>query len=303
MNRPGENTLTERDAPSIKNVAEEFRLPFPQWAVRQLLKAGRAATFPLRMMPDFIIIGSQRGGTTSLYRYLLRHPDIGSAFRKEIDFFNFNFRKGLPWYRSHFPLSLNRMVNRRYITGESSPDYLYHPHAVGRIRKTVPGIKLIVMLRNPVDRAYSLYKWNVKVGYETLPTFEEAVEKEEERIRDEWKRVCENEDYHSYNVLHYSYLDRGRYADQMERVLNLFPREQVLILKSEEFYREPRAVFKRTLRFLDRHEIDLTDAKKYNYVRYEEMSRSTRERLAEYFKPCNQRLYELTGEDFGWEKC
>ncbi len=121
-----------------------------------LRKAFRASTHSLRLMPDFIIIGAMRGGTTSLYSYLTEHPSIGSAYMKEIHFFDVFFNKGLYWYRSQFPSSVQKyyaehVQKRSFITGEASPYYLFHPHAPKRIAKTLPQVKLIVLLRNPVN--------------------------------------------------------------------------------------------------------------------------------------------------------
>ena len=150
---------------------------------------------PVNMaMPDFLIIGTQRGGTTSLYNYLLARPQIAAATRKEVHFFDNNFHRGIPWYRAHFPSLIQgdmaeTIRGQRFITGEASPYYLFHPHAPARAALVVPKAKLIVLLRNPVDRAYSHYCRMVKKGRETL-SFEDALAQEEIRTRGEGQRLA-----------------------------------------------------------------------------------------------------------------
>src|SRR5207302_2712863 len=127
---------------------------------------------------------------------------------------------------------------QRFITGEASPYYLFHPHAPARAALVVPKTKLIVLLRNPVERAYSHYYHNIKHRWETL-SFEEALAQEETRTRDEGQRLAADPHYNSYNHQHYSYLARGIYADQLQRWMDYFPKEQFFILKSEDFYATP----------------------------------------------------------------
>ena len=153
-------------------------------------KAFRVSTNPLRMMPDFIIIGTQKGGTTSLYRYLIEHPCVAPIYIKEPHFFDIYFYKGLQWYRAHFPTAVEKYYARHIqkhdlITGEASPYYLFHPQAARRVAKTLPKARLIVLLRNPIDRAYSQYQHQTRQdGVEPL-TFEEALECEEKRLAGE----------------------------------------------------------------------------------------------------------------------
>src|SRR5437879_9845243 len=137
-------------------------------------KLYRGTTNWIRLLPDFIIIGTQRGGTTSLYSYLASHPSVGPASTKEVHFFDNKYTKGLAWYRAHFPSAIEKyyaehIQKRKFITGESSPYYLFHPHVPKRVAKDVPHAKFIVLLRNPVDRAYSQYNHAVDGGRETVP--------------------------------------------------------------------------------------------------------------------------------------
>jgi hypothetical protein len=271
----------------------------------------RAATSSLRTLPDFLIIGTQKGGTTSLYLYLNEHPNIGGAVIKEVSFFDKNYSLGLSWYRAQFPMPLRQLYTRdirkqNYTVGEASPGYLIYPHAPGRIAKILPCIKLIALLRNPVERAYSQYRHNVSRGFEQL-SFADAIEAEEERTQAEKEKVLSNPQYNSTAFFRYSYLARGVYVDQLKHWLDFFPREQLLILKSEELNAEPTEIFKQTLAFLDVPVLIPASLQKefkhYNTAENTSASKidpAMRERLIAYFEPHNARLYEFLGRDFGW---
>src|SRR5690348_1015601 len=163
-------------------------IPIPLWE-----KVYRGITSPLRLLPDFLIIGTQRGGTTSLYHYLQAHPCIGPASTKEVHFFDMRFHKGLAWYRGHFPSRIDQYAveqahGHSLVTGEATALYLFHPHAPKRVAEALPSVKLIVLLRNPVNRALSHYYHAVKHGQETL-SFEEAIQGEEQRTAQEREKL------------------------------------------------------------------------------------------------------------------
>jgi hypothetical protein len=269
------------------------------------LRLGRILTSPVRLMPDFIIIGAQRCGTTSLYHHLVEHPCVVPAFKKEIHFFSLHFGRGVAWYRAHFPYRLyrgymQRLHKKPFMTGEASPYYLFHPHAPKRASEVVPRVKLIVLLRNPVDRAYSHYHLLVRLGHETA-SFEDALGLEGERLHGETTRMIEDEDYFSFNHLYYSYLSRGIYVDQLMAWRSFFLQEQILVLRSEDFSDRPAMVMKRVADFLGLPVWDVGECKEYNQAHYPKMDAETRERLISYFKPHNQRLYDYLGVDLGWD--
>jgi len=245
-------------------------------------------TAHLRQYPDFIIVGTQRGGTTSLYRYLIQHAEIGRAYRKEVHFFDRYFDKGIEWYLAYFPLR-----GEFPVVGEASPYYLFHPEAPARILAAVPQAKFIVMLRNPVDRAYSQYHMKVEQGLETLP-FEEAIAREPERLA-----VSDNPLDLAWR--HHSYLARGVYVNQIRRWFDCFPRDRFLIIKSEEFYLDPQRILHQTQEFLGVRPQDPRKFKIYHRRKYAKMDPIFRRRLFEYFAPYNRQLYDLLGRDFGWE--
>ena len=274
-------------------------------------KLYRGATASLRILPDFLIIGTQRGGTTSLYRYLKAHPYFAAPSYKDVHFFDRRYRKGLLWYRGHFPTVWEKayaqqILRRPFLTGEASPSYLFHPYAPQRVAQALPHVKLIALLRNPVSRAYSQYHHAVELGFETL-SIEEAFRDEQERTAREREKILKDEYYYTDEYKHRSYLTKGIYVDQLQAWMRVIPREQFLILKSEDLYKDPAATFKRVLAFLNLPETELAvekqDYKQYNTNTYSSKIDSTlRTRLVEYFKPHNARLYEFLGVDFGWDK-
>ena len=281
----------------LRNLAhkESFRLENELRA-----KEWRAAsqTEP-EVLPDFLIIGVQKSGTNSLYDLLSEHPGVERAITKELNYFNLHFEKGVEWYRSQLPLP-RRNEEHKPITGEATPDYLFYPDAARRAAQVVPQARLIVLLRNPVDRAYSHYHHQVRKGRETLG-FEEAMEAEEERLRGERDKMLEDEHYNSFNYRHFSYLSRGVYLDQLLRWSEFYSQEQMLVLKSEDFFERTPQTLKLVLDFLDLSDWRPEAWEVRNKGYYEqEMAPATRRRLEEYFEPHNRRLYEYLGMDFGW---
>lgn len=268
----------------------------------------RAWLRPWRLLhakPDFLIIGTQKGGTTSLYQYLVQHPSVAAARRKEIQYFSEQFARGPVWYRRHFPRRVGkdprRWVGRgRRLTGEATPYYVFHPHAPRRVRELLPQVRLIAMLRNPIDRAYSHHRYHTRLGDEAL-SFEDAIDAEPARLVGELEKMLADESYVSDAYRNFSYLARGAYAEQLERWLALFPREQLLVLSSEAFFRDPATEYRKVLRFLGLEERDLAEYQAANVGRYEAMAPQTRARLAAHFREPNRRLYTLLERDFGWD--
>jgi hypothetical protein len=263
-----------------------------------IAKRWREITAANRVLPDYVIIGAQRCGTTSLHNYLMQHPNVVSSYKKEIKFFDSNYGRGERWYRSHFPYE-EEMTDDALITGEGSPYYVYHPKAAQRMSAMLPNIKLIALLRNPVDRAYSHYQLSFRRGRETL-SFEDALAQEEKRLDGVLENILADDNYPMFNHKHFTYRLRGIYADQLPAWFEHFSREQILIIKSEDFYADPAGTFQKVVSFLELPTWDLPVYKNYNAGQYSTMQPETRAQLVEYFKPHNQRLYELLGTDYGW---
>jgi hypothetical protein len=234
-------------------------------------------------LPDFVIIGAAKGGTTFFYNLLTRHPHVESAAFKEVHYFDHLFDEGTEAYRQCFPLPRWK-DGRKTITGEATPGYLFHPHAPERMAEIVPQARLITLLRNPVDLVYSSYQHRVRKGQEDR-SFEQTVRA-------------------ALNNPHEVRLVRGIYVDHLLRWRRFYSDEQMLVLKSEDFFEEPVETLKSVLNFLDlpQWEPDVSQLRESRHEgNYEQsMDSSTRRRLEAYFRPYNQRLYEYLGVDFGW---
>ncbi len=250
-------------------------------------------------LPDFVIIGAHKCGTTSLYHLLTRHPHVEPAAAKELQFFDSHFDKGIEWYRRCFPQPRWK-DGQRSITGEATPYYLFHPRAAKRMAEMVPEARLIVLLRNPVDRAYSHYHHQRRLGRETRG-FEEAIEAEKARLLRKEGKTSEREDRARADNKRSNYLTKGIYVDQLLRWSQFFDDEQMLVLKSEDFFERPADTLKLVLGFLDLPGWEPGSSKIHKKGDYEqEMDPAIRRRLEAYFEPHNRRLYEYLGMDFGW---
>ena len=268
-----------------------------------------------RMLPNFLIIGAAKGGTTSLFRWLSDHPlieppvsvQMGNTPMKEVHFFDYNFYRREDWYRAHFPLMRERIDferehGRPFLTGEGSASYLSHLWAPGRIRQSLPDAKLIVALRDPIDRAYSQFHMSRREGYEPFESFDDAVAGEDERLRPELRRVEADKRYNSLPLGAFSYLLRSRYAEHLERWFELFPREQFLFVKAEDMFADPYGTLDVVTDFLELPSYRPDELPRLkDGGSYAPLSPETRARLTEYFRPGNERLHELTGIDFGWD--
>jgi hypothetical protein len=265
-------------------------------ALRNAVWTYGRATARARPLPDFLILGAQKAGTTALYAYLRRHPGITGPSWKEVSYFDRHYARGEAWYRGNFP---NLARARGKLVGEASPSYLFHPLAPERVKALVPEARLIALVRNPADRAHSHYNHEVALGREPLP-FEDALEAEEERLRGEEERLVADPRYFSRAWWSHAYKARGRYADQLERWLAVFPREQLLIVPSDDLGSAPELTHARVLEFLGAAAKPLDAYPRVYERQYDPMAPETRGRLASEFEEPNRRLYELLGRDLGW---
>ena len=246
-------------------------------------KLGNWAEAEIGALPDFVVIGAPKCGTTFFYHLLTKHPHVAPAAFKELHYFDLLFEEGTEWYRQCFPPPRWK-EGRRVITGEATPRYLADPLVPERMARVVPAARLVVLLRNPVDRMYSAYHQRVR-NNQAARTFEEHVE------------AC-------FDDPQQESLARNIYVDHLLRWSRFFGDGQMLVLKSEDFFERPESALKPTLEFLG-----LPDwvpeaserGDKLNKGRYEQrMDPATRRRLEDYFEPHNRRLYDYLGVDFGW---
>jgi hypothetical protein len=260
-----------------------------------------------RLLPDFVIIGAAKAGTTSLFGWLSEHPFIEPACQKEVHYFDYNYFRGEDWYRKHFPLRAERerfasACGRPFLTGEASPSYLSHYWVPERLARLVPNAKLLVTLRNPVDRAYSQFQMSRRENEEPLDSFSEAVAAEEWRLTPERARMLADEGYNSWPIGCWSYLMRGRYAEQLERWMEFFGRDQFHFVTLEQLGSAPQQALDGVHDFLGIPGHEYAALPHLHVAQYDSIGAQARAELADYFRPHNERLYELVGTDFGWER-
>jgi hypothetical protein len=247
--------------------------------------------------PSFLVVGAQKAGTTFLYHEVTRHPDVGAALTKEIHFFDDNYRCGLPWYYGFFKHSGTRLF------GEASPGYLFHPHAIGRISRDLPNAKLLVLLRDPVRRAFSQYLHERRLGFEQSSTFEEALALEPIRLQGELDRIEADERYVSHAYRHYSYRCRGLYLEQIQRCHNLIGTDKVKILRAEDLYQRHSNVLADVFEFLELSAWTPTEPGRNDMAAdgSKRLDPDTEAELRDFYRPHNERLYAYLGWEHGWE--
>ena len=254
-----------------------------------------------RSLPNFLIIGAAKSGTTSLFQYLMQHPNIYAPFKKEIHFFDKHYNKGVKWYQLHFPTTKElESANTKGITGEATPYYLSHPLVPERTRSLLPDVKLIVLLRNPVERAFSNYNHMVRTGFEG-ETFERAIELESVRTEGEFSKML-NKDYsYSFKHHHYSYLSRSIYHIEISRWLQYFKKDDFIFLNSDDLYSNTAETYQNVLSFLglepykDVHFSKLNSGGDYSMI-----NEKTKSKLNDFFKPHNEKLFRLIEQQFNW---
>lgn len=281
--------------------ALRWRLVLARLHARRLTASGR-------VLPDLLVIGAQRSGTSSLYRYLGAHPNVVAPVRKEVGYFTRRYSAGECWYRAHFPLAARGHVvralgGRRPLAFEATPDYLVHPLAAERAASLLPEAKVVVLLRDPVERAFSHYRHMVRLGFETLP-LEAALDQESERLADDLLRLEREPGYDPKQLLRFSYMTRGLYAVQLRRWLAHYPADRLLVLDSAELFSRPGEVYGELLRFLGlpswapRHFANASGTGSASAA--DAMTPAVRHHLEDRFAGPDAALAELLGRDVSW---
>lgn len=302
-----------------------------------------------RTRPDFMLVGGMKCGSTSFARYLSAHPQVKHLGPKEPNYWSWN---RYPAKYQDFFVNESPIANPRpeqSVGGEFSTSYLIHPLAPRRVQANLPELKIFVLLRDPVDRAYSHFIMSTVAGLEKECSFEEIVRREMEEVpallaahergflSDEGdsktcysgmdgtaisiarhkqgfpgKRIRDDVDLRDFYLQ--SYVFRSLYHDQLNRWLRLFPRQQVMIVQSERFFKYSAHTMNAVAEFLGLGAFEFNQAKQLQRSwdagagnaddlpqNYPAMKNETRRLLIDFFKPYNQQLYRLIGEDFGWD--
>ena len=252
-----------------------------------------------RELPSYFIVGTKRGGTTSLSAYLHQHPNVMQPLvEKGCRYFDVNYDRGWEWFLQNMPPARDADRSEaetgvRPLVGESSPYYSFLPEAPQRIADAIPDARLLFIVRDPVIRAWSHFNYETSLGYESLP-IHDALDAEPDRLANP------NPEERATAHRHQAYLARGHYADQITHMHESFPEEQLLVVRSESLFEEPEATMDEVHRFLGipSHDGDYRTVKKANS--YEAIPDDVRERLANYYRVPNARLYDLVDRDMGW---
>jgi len=245
--------------------------------------------------PNFIILGAQKAGTSSLFEYATQHPQILPPLRKELEFWSMRMRRGLDWYLSQFP-AIPADVEMAFLTGEACPGYFDCDRAASRLRAEFPETKLIVILRDPVERAYSHYNHWVRRHQETQD-FETAIRANLDRLTADGAI----DDRDLWNVPH-DYLARGAYVVFLKHWMSAFPREQFLILSNDDLSAQPQQTLGTLFDFLDLPDFGITADVRYNVGAYSPISATTRDLLEEFYAPYDRELERFLGRSFAWSK-
>ncbi|GAB2522848.1 sulfotransferase domain-containing protein [Nocardiopsis aegyptia] len=284
--------------------------------LRRLAERGRRALLPLsdgwgsataraRALPDFLICGAQRAGTTSLFKALAQHPAAtGPTLRKGVHFFDTGYRDDLDRYRAHFPTRTRlraRGGRPRVRVFESSPYYLFHPLAAERIARDLPWVRVVVILRDPVERAYSAHAHESARGFEDQP-FEKALELEPQRLAGEEERLAADPAYRSHSHQHHAYTARGRYVDQLVRMERHLGRDRVHVVDHADLFDGTPRALAEIERFVGLRPGPERSPGRHNARVRDRMPESLRDELAARFADSDARLAEWWGRTPSWRR-
>lgn len=243
----------------------------------------------------FLGLGAQKAGTTTLHSWLACHPSIFLPACKETHYFSLHYSRGWCWYEEQFHAGLDRGA----MCGEITPYYLFHPEAPNRIAATLPDARLIVLLRDPVERAISQYFHACRLGFETLP-LREAVDCESERLLGADAVLAYAGGQHRAHQ-EQSYLSRSHYPEQLEHYQARFSAKQLLVLRSEDLFVQPELCWQHLLAFLSLPYVPCPQLPKANRGRGEKLCVAEGDRA--YLRQCLQPVYEQMERDYGfcWE--
>lgn len=298
--------MTGRSA-QRRAVTHRLRARTPRQAqdlARVLAQQVGARTASQRMLPRFLVVGAQRCGTTTLFRLLGDHPCVvPPMFSKGIGYFDLDYDRGWAWYRGHFPLrSTARLQTRRHgeaVTFESSGYYMYHPLAPARIARDLPDARLVVLLRDPVERAWSAFKHESARGFETEP-FGRALDLEDERLAGEAERMRAEPGYQSFHHRHHSYVRRGRYAEQIAVLREAVGADRVLVVDANRFFADPFSEFAGVLDWLGLPQWRPAQIEAHNARPSDAMPDAVQQRLRRAFAEPDAALAELLGRPPSW---
>jgi hypothetical protein len=297
--QPGLVTAGKRAADTMAEAGKERG--------RKVVAAAGALTSSVRMLPDFLICGVQRAGTTTLYRALAQHPDVvAPMMHKGVHYFDTasHYARGLSWYRGHFPvesLARRRTGGNRPVTGEASPYYVFHPLAAERIAADLPGARLVVLLRDPVERAFSAHKQESGRGFET-ETFARALQLEDRRLDGEEERIRADPAYQSFHHQHHAYRRRGHYAEQLTALFDRVGRDRVFVVETDDLFATDGKAWAQLLDHLGLARWEPGALPRTNARPSGALDAGLRADLSAYFAPHDDTLADLLGYVPSWRR-
>lgn len=273
-------------------------------ATRRAVHGWGRATSGRRSLPNTLIVGTQRGGTTALFRALSAHPGVfTAAFRKGVHYFDVAYTNPLEWYQGWFPLqaTVDRVASpeQKPAVLEASPYYMFHPAVPARIARDLPDVRVLVLLRDPVSRAFSAYKHESARGFEKL-SFEDALAAEDDRLGPEAEKLLRDPGYVSFSHQHHGYLSRGRYADQLERLEREIGRDRMLVLDSADYFQEPGDGLVQVLEFLKLPAIEHSDVFRNESSGQSDLDPQLSHRLRDSMAADDERLRAWLGWTPSW---
>jgi hypothetical protein len=290
----------------------ELKERSPRWAkdvANGVTRRYALATVSQRTLPDFLVIGTKRGGTTSLFNYLMMHPGVLGLFpqsraKKSSDFFFKQRDQGPIWYRSHFHTrayrkALAKRLGYAPVSGEASPYYMWDPRIAAAAHEVNPDLRAIALLRDPVERAWSHYQERTANGVEPL-SFGDALAAEDDRTAGELEKMAADPSYYSEAHDWYTYRSRGLYLAQLQNWRSVFPHDQLLVLRSEDMYGNVQGVFDQISDFLGVRRFSLPTTRTFGAGRRSTMPEESRRELTEYFGPHNRELEDYLGRRLSW---
>ncbi len=237
---------SETPAPVPRRIGYRYRARARRLLLEASLAARRLA--PGRMRPSVFVVGAQKAGTTSLHALLSEHPAMRAPLVKEVHYFDLAADRPARWYEAHFPTGPGG-GDGGALAFDTTPYYLFHPQVASRIARYDPDARIVALLRDPVQRAWSHYWHEWRRGFETLEPME-ALSQEKARLPDPHFRIGETQrDIFAHQ--HYSYCARSEYDRQLERWFGCFPRANILVLRSEDLFAHPAATLARLADFLN----------------------------------------------------
>lgn len=252
-------------------------------------------TASLRPMPDFLIIGAQKAGSSALYKFICAHPNVKRALVKEPHFFSLEyFSKNLSWYRAQFPIR-----SKGTLVGEASPSYCTDPLAPERVKKEIPKTKLIFIVRDPVDRAISNYFHSVKYGWETL-NIQDAFNRPLEEFEKTLESMEKSTEYVGSFYNRHAYIHRGFYALQLKRWLMHFPKEQLLVVENNDLLTQPQMVYRQICEFLELEQWQPDSFGKHNVGKTKDVNTELKEHLRKIYREPNQEFFKMIGREYPW---